>query len=80
MINFIVLINAGQRMGAIQMEKNEENKYCKRCHRELKNIESKELGFGKTCYHKYINRKRTYLFEIEKNKGGIISGYTTKYR
>lgn len=37
---------------------------CRRCHRKLKTEESKRLGFGKTCYKKYLARKRTYLFEM----------------
>ena len=51
------------------MEENQENqiKYCKRCHRKLKDEKSKELGFGKVCYKKYmqINQKKNYLFEVE---------------
>ena len=38
---------------------------CKRCHRKLKDKQSKELGFGKVCYQKYLRRKRSYLFEME---------------
>ena len=30
---------------------------CRRCHRKLKDAESKKLGFGKTCYKKYCKRK-----------------------
>lgn len=43
------------------MEKN----ICRRCHRKLLSEESKKLGFGKTCYKKYMQRKKTYLFEME---------------
>ena len=49
---------------------DEQKKYCRRCGRELKNPQFKELGFGPTCYKKHIrelliNRKR--LFPIDKN-------------
>lgn len=40
---------------------------CKRCHRKLKDDKSKELGFGPVCYKKYLNRKKTYLFDMEVN-------------
>ena len=45
----------------------DEHKYCMRCHRELKDIESKKLGFGKICYSKYIKKKPIYLFEMGGN-------------
>ena len=60
------------------MEENQENqiKYCKRCHRKLKDEKSKELGFGKICYKKYIqaNQKKNYLFEVayEGNKENLL--------
>lgn len=41
---------------------------CRRCHRKLKDAESKKLGFGKTCYKKYCKRKPTYLFEVTANE------------
>ena len=44
---------------------NEHINICRRCHRKLKDEKSKQLGFGKTCYQKYIKRKRHYLFEME---------------
>lgn len=50
------------------MEKN----ICRRCHRKLKDEKSKELGFGKICYEKYINRKKVYLFEMEESNETII--------
>lgn len=43
----------------------DEQGICKRCHRRLKDERSKELGFGKVCYQKYLNRKKTYLFDME---------------
>ena len=46
------------------MEK-ENCKYCNRCHRKLKDEKSKELGFGKICYEKYLKKQKTYLFEME---------------
>ena len=45
----------------------EEIKRCRRCHRELKDEQSKELGFGKICYTKYMNRTKTYLFDMGVN-------------
>ena len=40
----------------------DEKKYCLRCGKELKSIESKKLGFGPTCYKKHLANK----------KGGIL--------
>ena len=45
-------------------------KYCKRCHRELKNIEAKELGYGKICYAKICRNNCPNLFEIKKEYNG----------
>lgn len=42
-----------------------ENDICKRCHRKLKDDTSKKLGFGPICYKKYLQRKKTYLFDME---------------
>ena len=42
-----------------------EKGICKRCHRKLKDEKSKELGFGKVCYQKYLNKKKSYLFDME---------------
>lgn len=39
--------------------------HCRRCHRKLKDEKSRQLGFGKTCYEKYLKRKKAYLFEME---------------
>ena len=47
---------------ALMMEKLD---ICKRCHRKLKDEKSKELGFGKVCYKKYLKRKKSYLFDME---------------
>ncbi len=40
-------------------------KYCKRCHRELKDEKSKQLGYGKICYKKINLQNKNYLFEME---------------
>lgn len=53
------------------MEEKEENKYCKRCHRQLKDEQSKQLGFGPVCYQKQIKKKVNYLFNMEDNKMNI---------
>lgn len=47
------------------MENEKSNVICKRCHRKLKDENSKKLGFGKICYEKYMKRKRSYLFEMD---------------
>lgn len=49
------------------MEINNDVSICRRCHRKLKDENSKKLGFGKVCYQKYLKRKRYYLFEMEDN-------------
>ena len=60
----IVLILAGEKMVEIMVE-DISKKLCNRCHRELKDKKSKELGFGPTCYKKYLKKKKVYLFEME---------------
>ena len=57
----IALITVGEKMEEIM----EKNIICRRCHRKLKDEKSIELGFGKTCYQKYLNRKKSFLFEME---------------
>ena len=42
-----------------------QDKFCKRCHRKLKDEKSKELGFGKICYEKHKKQNKIYLFEIK---------------
>ena len=55
------------------MEQKEEIKYCKRCHRKLKDNQSKQLGYGKICYSKINKKEALYLFDIEViNKNEII--------
>lgn len=41
------------------------NKVCNRCHRPLKTEQSKKLGFGATCYKKYLQKKKVYLFDFK---------------
>jgi len=53
------------------MEEKDEVKYCKRCHRELKDDKSRQLGFGKICYNKYIKKEKNYLFTMGVNKNEI---------
>ena len=60
-------------MGVVTIKKeypelNENEVFCRRCHRKLKDEESKGLGFGKTCYKKYLKRKPNYLFEVNTNE------------
>ena len=47
-------------------DNEEEIILCRRCHRKLKDEESKKLGFGKICYQKYKKRNHNYLFDIPK--------------
>lgn len=32
--------------------------FCKRCGRELKSAKAKELGFGTSCYKRYISEQQ----------------------
>jgi len=32
----------------------EEHEHCNRCGRRLKNIEARQIGYGKTCYKKMM--------------------------
>jgi hypothetical protein len=46
---------------------------CKRCHRELKDEESRERGYGLICWRKVKRSKNKPLFKIpakENNKDG----------
>ena len=49
-------------------EVNSSIKYCRRCHRPLKDEKSKECGYGKICFSKIKNVNINYLFEIGGNK------------
>ena len=44
----------------------EEHKYCLLCGRELKNPETKIIGYGPICYKKMTdnNRRTKKLFEV----------------
>lgn len=46
------------------MKKDRRN--CKRCGRELKSEESRELGYGPVCYSKINHTELKPLFEMEK--------------
>lgn len=48
-------------------------KYCRRCHRKLKDEESKRLGYGKICYSKINKRRCLYLFDIEVLNNEVIN-------
>lgn len=46
-------------------------KFCMRCGKILKNSESQQCGYGKTCYKKIRTNVRKRLFNPEKeNKKG----------
>lgn len=55
---------------AIQ-EQESKRVFCKRCGRELKSKKAKELGFGASCFRKYMkeltynNRKRLFNINIK---------------
>lgn len=56
-------ILVGERMVVVVGE--DQSKICRRCHHKLKDDNSIKLGFGKICYLKYMQSKKSYLFEIE---------------
>ena len=61
-----VLTDVGEKMEEIMVGSIIEDKcVCRRCHRKLVDEKSKQLGFGKVCYQKYLKRKKVYLFEME---------------
>lgn len=45
-------------MKIIKEYKYEETGRCQRCGKRLKNTKSKQLGFGPSCYLKYLKEKR----------------------
>lgn len=49
----------------VEKEVYNEEKLCRRCHRKLVDENSIKLGFGPTCYKKYLSRKKSYLFDLE---------------
>ena len=58
-----------------QLKRLEETKrvFCRRCGRELKSKKGKELGFGPSCFAKYIKeqnmsaRKRLFVINRQEN-------------
>jgi hypothetical protein len=56
-------------MEEVLAEQESKRVFCRRCGRELKSKQAKELGFGPTCYKRHMselarsNRKR--LFKVE---------------
>lgn len=48
-------------------EEIKEYTYCKRCNRKLKSEQARQLGFGSTCYKKYVlsHDKRIKLIKIK---------------
>lgn len=71
--NIIVHILVGEKLGGImvvntEISQNIDQAICKRCHRKLKDIESRKRGFGSICYEKYLKNKQTYLFEVNDNE------------
>lgn len=51
-----------------EISQNIDQAICKRCHRKLKDTESRKRGFGDICYQKYIEKQKTYLFEVNDNE------------
>lgn len=51
-------------------EQESKRVFCRRCGRELKSKQAKELGFGITCFKKHmkecLNSSRKRLFTIKK--------------
>lgn len=41
---------------------HDTNNYCKRCGKQLKNIDSKICGYGKVCYEKIQTANHKRLF------------------
>lgn len=68
-MNIFVPIRVGERLvvGVKEDTTNLDEVFCKRCHRKLKDEKSKEIGFGKICYEKYIKKSAMFLFEMEVN-------------
>lgn len=56
---------------ALQQVQAEDTVFCRRCGRKLKSELAKQLGFGPSCYKKYIaettksNRKRLFVVKQE---------------
>lgn len=45
--------------------KSKQYEICKRCGRKLKSQESKILGYGPSCYKKYLKENSCHLFKLE---------------
>ena len=55
----------------IKPESIRKSNICRRCGRKLKNPESIELGFGNTCYKKFMAESNYKpLFEVRKSEPG----------
>jgi hypothetical protein len=57
--------------GILKPESIRKSNICRRCGRKLKNPESIELGFGNTCYKKFMAESNYKpLFEVRKSESG----------
>lgn len=58
-------------IGMLKPEIVRKSNLCRRCGRKLKNPESIELGFGSTCYKKFMaESNHKPLFEMRKKEPG----------
>lgn len=59
-------------MEEVLAEQETKRVFCRRCGRELKSSKAKELGFGMSCFKKYMKEcsysSRKRLFSIEKER------------
>ena len=57
-------------MQEILQQQDNETVFCRRCGRKLKSEQAKQLGFGPTCYKRYIKETtmstRKKLFVVNK--------------
>ena len=57
--------------GILKLGMERKSNICRRCGRKLKNPESIELGFGNTCYKKFMAESNYKpLFEVRKSEPG----------
>ena len=57
--------------GILKPEIIGKSNICRRCGRKLKNPKSIELGFGNTCYKKFMAESNYKpLFEVRKSESG----------
>lgn len=55
----------------LKPESIRKSNICRRCGRKLKNPKSIELGFGSTCYKKFMTESNyNPLFEVRKSESG----------